>query len=378
MALWLETDLHTPEYLQQLMATPEVDLRVRVVAANILAEIGDPRFVPTLIKDVAVILPDMVKIPGGIAVLGGEDADGRDNELPECEVANTPFELARYPVTNAEYECFIKAGGYGDSNLWTAAGQDWLSGEGKLDPETEQAYRNLHRSLAQDVESAIKRLKEAGLHITDEEADDYRQVATWSEEDFVSRYAEQILGEQRQQPYYWDDNRFNQPNQPVVGVNWYETMAYASWLSQLTDDTYRLPNEAQWEWAARRRTTNSPGRRYPWGDPWDPGRCNHSGSRLSAPSPVGVYPHGATPIEQSEECLFDLAGNVYEWMLSLYRPYPYFPDDGREDEQAEGMRSLRGGSWYVGKTQVRCAYRHWDNPWNGDNDDGFRLAKLLF
>ena len=80
------------------------------------------------------------------------------------------------------------------------------------------------------------------------------------------------------------------PNQPVVGVNWYEAMAYAAWLSSVTGQAYRLPTEAEWEWAARRSV-----RRYPWGNDWDADRCNWRGSRLNRGNPVGVYPHGATP-----------------------------------------------------------------------------------
>ena len=53
------------------------------------------------------------------------------------------FELAVYPVTNAEFACFIEAGGYDDESLWTQAGQAWLRGESKLDPESEQTYRQM-------------------------------------------------------------------------------------------------------------------------------------------------------------------------------------------------------------------------------------------
>ena len=91
---------------------------------------------------------------------------------------------------------------------------------------------------------------------------------------------------QEQEPSFWSDSRFNRPNQPVVGVNWYEAMAYAAWLARVTGKPYRLPTEAEWEWAARRSR-----RRYPWGNEWDAERCNWQGSRLNRPNPVGVYPH---------------------------------------------------------------------------------------
>ena len=151
----------------------------------------------------------------------------------------------------------------------------------------------------------------------------------------------------------------------MVGVNWYEAMAYAAWLAWVTGRPYRLPTEAEWEWAARRNMC-----RYPWGDDWDPARCNSSESRLGQPSPVGVYPHGATP-----DGLHELAGNVYEWTATLYKPYRYAPDDGREDPLADGIRSARGGSWYVGRTNVRCAYRFRFDPGDRDNDLGYRLAR---
>ena len=65
------------------------------------------------------------------------------------------FELAVFPVTNAEFACFIAAKGYDDPTLWTAGGQAWLRGEGKLDAESEQYYRWLHQQLHADVEGVI-------------------------------------------------------------------------------------------------------------------------------------------------------------------------------------------------------------------------------
>ena len=71
----------------------------------------------------------------------------------------------------------------------------------------------------------------------------------------------------------------------------------------------------------------------------------------------------------------DLTGNVWEWCSTLYKAYPYNPDDGRENLQASGSRVLRGGSWYSSASQVRCAYRYGDAP-GGDLDAyGFRVAR---
>ncbi|MFM7171556.1 MAG: SUMF1/EgtB/PvdO family nonheme iron enzyme, partial [Caldilinea sp.] len=380
LALWLDTALHMPAYLFGLMGDASVDLRVRVAAATILGEVGDPRFVRrTYAGGVEAIEPQMVSIPAGTATLGGEDPEAYSDEQPESHVPIAAFELAVYPVTNAEFACFVEAGGYGDPSLWTAGGQAWLRGEGRIDPETEQNLREFYRIFSQDVEAYIAKTKRT-YAMDDASADFYRAVAAnMSEDEYVQAYTDQILSEQRREPRFWQDSRFNRPTQPVVGVNWYEAMAYAAWLARVTGKGYCLPSEAQWEWAARRRQKRTlwhwgdrSGRRYPWGDKWDGSKCNWRGSGLNAPNPVGVYPHGVTA-----EGLHELAGNVYEWTTSLYRPYRYRADDGREAAEVEGLRVARGGSWYTDPKTVRCANRYRDIPRYRINDWGFRLARTL-
>ena len=176
----------------------------------------------------------------------------------------------------------MEAGGYDDPSLWTAGGQAWLRGEGQLDPETEQALRGFYRRFSRDVETFISQAKQVAA-MDDATADSYRRMAAnWSEDEYVQAYVSQILGEQRREPVYWQDIRFNRRTQPVVGVNWYEAMAYAAWLARVTGKGYCLPSEAQWEWAARRSV-----RRYPWDDKWDGSKCNWRSSGLNAPNPVG-------------------------------------------------------------------------------------------
>ena len=69
-----------------------------------------------------------------------------------------------------------------------------------------------------------------------------------------------------------------------------------------------------------------------------------------------------------------MAGNVWEWCQSLYKPYPYQAGDGREDLQADGRRVLRGGSFVGSQRSVRCAFRSWDLPGNCDGNVGFRVV----
>ena len=72
--------------------------------------------------------------------------------------------------------------------------------------------------------------------------------------------------------------------------------------------------------------------------------------------------------------LWDGAGNVWEWTSSLYKPYPYRADDGREDPSAPGRRVTRGGSWASNGRLARCAYRDDDHPDGFDDDYGFRVV----
>ena len=182
-ALWLNEELHEPAYLFALMHDPAVDLRVRVAAATVLAEVGDPRFVrKPYAGGVEAIEPEVVQIPAGEAILGGADPEAYDDEQPECRVPVAAFALAVYPVTNAEFACFIDAGGYDDPTLWTVGGQAWLRGEGKLDPETEQSICGVFQSFSPDVEAWIARIKQTQA-MDDALADNYRYfAANWTED----------------------------------------------------------------------------------------------------------------------------------------------------------------------------------------------------
>jgi formylglycine-generating enzyme required for sulfatase activity len=259
-----------------------------------------------------------------------------DAERGVHEVDVPPFYVARCPVTNAQFAPFVakETGGYDDPSFWTEAGWAWRQGEGE----------------------------------------------GWNRPP-----------ERRSEPMYWRDHRLNGPNQPVVGVTWFEAFAYAHWLTaqlqvagcqlrvwkdgqiELLDVEaatlrVRLPTEAEWEVAARGRD----GRIWPWGNQWDASNANtseDSGEWMT--TPVGVYPEGASPYGA-----LDTAGNVWEWTSTRWGSdwrtpdygAPYRADDGREDSEGTVLRVVRGGSWGESRVAARCAFRNGYNPVDWGND----------
>jgi formylglycine-generating enzyme required for sulfatase activity len=193
----------------------------------------------------------------------------------------------------------------------------------------------------------------------------YRERDYWTEAGW-----KQKEGDGWTQPRYWDDDKWNAPSQPVVGVSWYEALAYCNWLAAKTGRPYRLPSEAEWEKAAR----GTDGRRYPWGNQWDPARCNNKESGPGRTTPVGEYPTGDSPYDVG-----DLVGQVWEWCSSKYASYPYLVGDAREGLEGDDVRILRGGSWadsnFAGV--CRCGYRYRYSPWYRGYDGGFRCARTL-
>ncbi len=170
----------------------------------------------------------------------------------------------------------------------------------------------------------------------------YRDRGVWSDEGWEWREREKIT-----RPRFWDDKAwraYQGPGHPVVGASHHEAEAFARWLD------LRLPTELEWEHAAR----GADGRRYPWGDVWDPSRSHHRGGPRHT-LPVGSFPEGRSP-----HGLLDCAGNVWEWCTDLYAP---------------GLRSARGGGWNAHPPQLRCASRNAWPPSARFSNLGFRLAR---
>ncbi|PKO22486.1 MAG: hypothetical protein CVU38_09080, partial [Chloroflexi bacterium HGW-Chloroflexi-1] len=310
----------TRRWLVRLLEEGQLSPRERADAGDVLGRLGDPRpGVGTLIAGERE-QPDIlwVEAPAGEFTMGTPEGDkmAYDDEHPAHTLSLPDFYISRYPITNAQFGPFLADGGYDTEAYWTPEGWAWRHGA-EPDP-----------SPYQDIDQATQ-----------------KSIAEW----LAGRPAER-----RHRPFWWGDPKWGAATRPVVGVSWYEALAYCRWLAarwrtanlpirvwragqiesaafNAADLSFRLPSEAEWEKAARGPT----GRRWPWENDWEDDQANTEEAKLNETSPVGCFPGGASPCGALE-----MAGNVWEWTRSrwgrtqFYRPdygYPYDSVDGRED-----------------------------------------------
>ncbi len=287
-----------------------------------LGAIGDPRFASPVPRVETVTIPSGTFRMGtndeDIAKLAKSEIDWRSiewfkNEQPSHKVFLSEFAIGKYSVTNAEYRLFWEAKDYENKDYWSDDGWRWLNGQ-----------------------------LEADLSIYDK--------------DFRKRVEDWLKGrpvDKRRHPFFWDDPQWNAPNLPVVGVTWYEAEAYCKWLSAMTSEKYRLPTEAEWEKAARGLQNSL----WPWGDEWDPNKCNSEESKFGATTPAGMYPDGTYPNGP-----LDMVGNVWEWCADWWEGDLYQKRENEEVRDPSGplsgsARVLRGGAWFSYRGSCRAAFR---------------------
>jgi formylglycine-generating enzyme required for sulfatase activity len=371
--------------LLERMVDPKTDLRARIAAGKALGELGDRRFKGK--KNTKgkheYLLPQVIRVPRGTYRIGSDDGMHRhEGKMHAAKL--TDFHLARFPVTNAEWDCFMRADGYVDDRWWlTKAAQQWRNGATTRAARDEQ-WRAFRLMLKENPDYVSRKL--ATGEISPKAAEDHDKAMHLSdgefeaalEKDFKESLRKGEIGSRYTEPRRWRNRDFNNPLQPVVGICWYEAQAYCAWLSNQTGQHWRLPTEAEWEAAAR--LGGSENALYPWGANFDSANCNTFESHIRAPTPVGIFPGGYTAAE-----LVDISGNAYEWTSSKYDKskyrYPYDKNDGRENpEDVEDdpkdyyPRVLRGGSWYYSKDEARIAFRLRFHPGYHNQSTGMRLV----
>jgi len=151
-------------------------------------------------------------------------------------------------------------------------------------------------------------------------------------------------------------------SRPIMKVSWFDATTYAQWLSDITGEDFRLPTEAEWEYACRAGTKTD----YSFGEKITKEQANFDRSN-NRTMPVGSY-------QPNPFGLYEMHGNVWEWCADWYDRYrvgkvkdPMGPDNGK-------YRVLRGGSWFVNAGLTRSTSRSCDEPGERDHSRGFRLA----
>jgi len=301
-----------------------------------------------------------------LAAVGYQPIDARYQQLMDRVMAI--FDAGR--SEGIDIKVVIEAGEAlgqaGDPRFTEAAAKDnWITipaGEFLMGAQKDHPDQPNFDPAAYDDESPVHRVSldafrigrypvTVGEYLRFTEAGGYQDETLWSEGGFGRWPA----------PEGWEEQA-DYRNRPVTGLSWFEAAAYAAWMN------CRLPTEAEWERAAR----GPDGHRYPWGDVEpDSSRMNYADSGIGHPTPVGVYPRGAT-VEQIQ----DMAGNVWEWCGDWWRDnYAHNAADSNPKGPSSGSaRVLRGGSWVSFAGNCRSTYRFSFVPDVRNDYIGFRLV----
>ena len=180
-----------------------------------------------------------------------------------------------------------------------------------------------------------------------------------------AEYAAFLEASGHEAPRFWEEPRFNAPGCPVVGVSWFDAVAYCEWLGRLLGRRCRLPSEAEREYAARGGVE---GVAFPWGnEPWEEGPFALGSAGMDRPQPVGSSPPNGFG-------LYHMAENVHEWCSDWYAAGYDAADLDNPRGPAEGeRRASRGGSWRHRVKVTRSAARSSLPPDRRYNDYGFRV-----
>ena len=175
-----------------------------------------------------------------------------------------------------------------------------------------------------------------------------------------------------------DPSNFKGDNLPVEQVSWLEAVEFCDRLSQFTGHTYRLPSEAEWEYACRAATTTP----FYFGETITTDLVNYNGNSTYGSGPKGIYREKTTVVGSfppNAFGLYDMHGNVWEWCADPWHEnYNSAPTDGSVWESGGNTqyRVIRGGSWGSNPGNCRSAFRDWNVPGGLFRNFGFRVVSV--
>ncbi|RME06715.1 MAG: hypothetical protein D6816_07410 [Bacteroidetes bacterium] len=294
-------------WLAALLTAGALPPRDRAEAGRMLAQLGDPR--PGVGVNPETGLPDIVwggEVPPGTYWIGGDKYgfDWQQIKIPHA------YRLAKYPITNAQFQCFLDAPDRDDETWWEGV------------PTDEKNFWNPYWSYANHP----------------------RERASWYQAVAFCRWLTAKLhagllpmGEL--------------PGSPEAYI-------------------ISMPHEYEWEVAARWPNESSAERLYPWGKAFDAAKANTDEGGIGQTTPVGMYPSGRNAVLD----LYDLSGNVWEWCRNSYDKPESELDTKEVDVRARGGRVVRGGSFVSSARAARAASRDGDLPDDRNGNYGFRVV----
>jgi len=163
---------------------------------------------------------------------------------------------------------------------------------------------------------------------------------------------------------------------PVENINFFEIQKFIARLNELTSETFRLPTEAEWEYACRAGSAAA----FRTGDRLTTDEANVNGRTPYAGKPTGIARDKTLPVGSfppNAWGLYDMHGNVWEWVQDRHCRYPEAPASDPLGVCDSELRVIRGGSWYFGADSARCGLRYTHRPEDRGMSLGFRLAREL-
>lgn len=260
-----------------------------------------------------------------------------------------------FPITNLEFELFIKDGGYTNLNYWIdSSASIWFNSEDRI------------RSICSfwyDIQNKLN-YGDNFLNFCKRNKFDKELIANLAyfkaieKNEFEEMIRDLYSEEKNSRPLMWENPTYNNPSQPVVGISVYEAMAYCTWLSIKSGKSYRLLTENEWESVAYADRKS-----YVYGNKFNPLYSNTYESKLKKIVPVGICDKNCTV-----DGVYDLSGNIYEWTSTIY------DNPSIRAETPFKQYVCKGGSWIQDSSRAKSTYTGRGMGWVRNLDIGFRVC----